>query len=658
MCVSETWLTTTPSVTVPLRNFDVNVFHSKATKEFKRGRARGGLLIFANANKYSMREICVNETFICVQFKNLFFEVIVCLVYLSPLSNFDKFKSKIKETLYELSLKYPDNAVIIGGDFNCKIGSLNQLDRDIFLSNNNIFEKRSRLDLRIDKKGLEVVELFEQTGYCVLNGRTRGDYPAQITYSEKGNSSIIDLVWINYSAAQLLSDFGVAQIPSRSDHFPLSIYFHFTNYIKQNVNKQPYFKWKEEKKEIYKNVIKYPSNQDNFKTIDEISSQLISSIKEASIESEMFITPNPTGKRKICFFKNWYDSECRKKSLLKKLLRICKRKKFHPTPFLKYEENKKEYKELLKKKKYEYKKDILNEISRTKDSSKFWKLINSFKIKASFKEYIEIEEWEKFFEPGLISKSRSIDINLQNLLHLNNPFLEEEITLEETLLSLKNCGNNKSPGPNGINYEFLKNLPGNLILYLNSMFNKILEREVVPSEWGKIYLRMLYKKGNVKDPANYRPIALVSCVAKTFTQILSNRLGTWAEMNDLFPEWQAGFRRGRSCLDNIFTLNALIQNRLTQPGGKVYVLFVDFKSAFPSINHNILWQKLYGMGCGTKFINILKDLKAKQIFLSNVRRAPPNLLISLRVYCRERFSAQICLPFSWKTLKSFLFRGE
>lgn len=46
-------------------------------------------------------------------------------------------------------------------------------------------------------------------------------------------------------------------------------------------------------------------------------------------------------------------------------------------------------------------------------------------------------------------------------------------------------------------------------------------------------------------------------------------------------------------------------------GRKLYVLFIDFKSAFPSINHNLLLNKLYLMGVGTKFVNIVKDLYSK-----------------------------------------------
>ena len=43
----------------------------------------------------------------------------------------------------------------------------------------------------------------------------------------------------------------------------------------------------------------------------------------------------------------------------------------------------------------------------------------------------------------------------------------------------------------------------------------------------------------------------------------------------------------------------------------MFALFVDFKEAFPSINHQILWQKLSKLGVSTKFINILKDIYNK-----------------------------------------------
>uniref|UniRef100_A0A6P7H5Q2 Uncharacterized protein LOC114347357 n=1 Tax=Diabrotica virgifera virgifera TaxID=50390 RepID=A0A6P7H5Q2_DIAVI len=72
---------------------------------------------------------------------------------------------------------------------------------------------------------------------------------------------------------------------------------------------------------------------------------------------------------------------------------------------------------------------------------------------------------------------------------------------------------------------------------------------------------MLHKKGSREDPENYRRIALVNCLTKLFTQILSNRLTIWLDNTSVIPECQNGFRQGRGCLDNIFTLTSAVQLR-------------------------------------------------------------------------------------------------
>lgn len=122
---------------------------------------------------------------------------------------------------------------------------------------------------------------------------------------------------------------------------------------------------------------------------------------------------------------------------------------------------------------------------------------------------------------------------------------------------------------------------------------------------------MLHKESDINDPGNFRPIALVNCITKVFTNVLTNRIAHWVEQENLLPEFQSGFRKQRSCVDNIFVLNTLVQNRLSLKGGKVYTLFVDFSNAFLSVSHNLLWSKLYKLGMGYKLTKILKDFYAK-----------------------------------------------
>ena len=66
----------------------------------------------------------------------------------------------------------------------------------------------------------------------------------------------------------------------------------------------------------------------------------------------------------------------------------------------------------------------------------------------------------------------------------------------------------------------------------------------------------LFKKGDREDPGNYRGITLLSVVGKVFCKILNNQcLDKRGELH----EGQAGFRVNISCMDNVYTLNEIVQ---------------------------------------------------------------------------------------------------
>lgn len=92
---------------------------------------------------------------------------------------------------------------------------------------------------------------------------------------------------------------------------------------------------------------------------------------------------------------------------------------------------------------------------------------------------------------------------------------------------------------------------------------------------------------------------------------MNDRLVSWTESLNLIPEFQAGFRRGMGCLDNLFVLMSTLQIHRSNPGAIVHAAFIDFKGAFPSINHQLLWNKLYSLGLSSKLINVMKDFYSK-----------------------------------------------
>ncbi|XP_024875876.1 uncharacterized protein LOC112457185, partial [Temnothorax curvispinosus] len=83
-----------------------------------------------------------------------------------------------------------------------------------------------------------------------------------------------------------------------------------------------------------------------------------------------------------------------------------------------------------------------------------------------------------------------------------------------------------------------------------------------------------------------------------------------AEEKGMVPESQAGFRKGRSTVDNIFVLNHLIQ-KIKGKGGKVekvYALFADLKAAFDNVDKEILWRILQGKGIKEQLIRRLEKI--------------------------------------------------
>ena len=70
---------------------------------------------------------------------------------------------------------------------------------------------------------------------------------------------------------------------------------------------------------------------------------------------------------------------------------------------------------------------------------------------------------------------------------------------------------------------------------------------------------------------------MLSVVGKVFCKILNNRLVQYLDKGGILHEGEAGFRINRSCMDNVYTLNEIVQGRLREDK-KTYALFLDIYS--------------------------------------------------------------------------------
>ena len=95
---------------------------------------------------------------------------------------------------------------------------------------------------------------------------------------------------------------------------------------------------------------------------------------------------------------------------------------------------------------------------------------------------------------------------------------------------------------------------------LTQTFNVVLLSGHVPNELATGVIKPIYKnKGDINDPDNYRGITLLSCLGKLFTSVINERLTVFIDSNQIMSEAQAGFRKGYSTTDQIFTLKCIVE---------------------------------------------------------------------------------------------------
>ena len=133
--------------------------------------------------------------------------------------------------------------------------------------------------------------------------------------------------------------------------------------------------------------------------------------------------------------------------------------------------------------------------------------------------------------------------------------------IEKCVCKLKN---NKTGGSDGLVGELLKYGGGGMVDLLHQLFKVVWHEETVPKQWREGLIVNLFKKGDKEDPGNYRGITLLSVVGKVFCKVISNRLVQYLDCGGKLHEGQAGFHVGRSCMDNAYVLNEVVQGRLKE----------------------------------------------------------------------------------------------
>ena len=187
----------------------------------------------------------------------------------------------------------------------------------------------------------------------------------------------------------------------------------------------------------------------------------------------------------------------------------------------------------------------------------------------------------------------SKDLTMPSSVSVNSNLSSIDISIHDTLTALIELDPRKSKGIDGIGPLVLKQCATPLCTPINHLFVKSLQFSSIPSEWKVHCITPVYKSGDKSLVENYRPISLMCIVSKVLERLIYDQVSVF--LSDSISPSQFSFLPAKSTLQQLLVfLSDLFHNQINKEATDV--LYLDFRKAFDTVQHDVLLQKLWRVG--------------------------------------------------------------
>lgn len=203
----------------------------------------------------------------------------------------------------------------------------------------------------------------------------------------------------------------------------------------------------------------------------------------------------------------------------------------------------------------------------------------------------------------------------------------ETFDTEDVLKALKFTKNRKTAGPDKIPSFLIRDCAFVLAEPLTRLFNLSISTQTFPGVWKQAKICPIFKTGNRDIIENYRPVSILSNIAKAFERCIHNKL--FFKIKNLITPSQHGFFPGRSTVTNLTCFLEYTYNSIDE-GYQVDAVYTDFSKAFDKMDHGIMAEKMSQMGFDNKLIKFFSSYvhQRKQYVEYNGHRSCPFIATS------------------------------
>lgn len=551
----------------------------------------GGVAMFIDSNLVysSCNNLRINSSTnsvvesIWVKIKKDKIEYYVGGVYRHPNGDVNEFCRDLETATSSIPTSHP---VILTGDFN-----LNILNYD---TNSNV---KSYVDLLIMNNFLPVLLI-----------------PTRVTTS---SATLIDHIFVRDSLINKMPHFQISCgniIDDLSDHFPN---YCFLTRCKSNlvITDRPKIRiFNDKNKKHFSDMVESIDWQLIFNNSDDVNFcyQKFIDVLMSAFERAFPLTQIS---RRASKNKPWFTASLRKSRSRKMLLYNKWLKSKNPYDYETYINYVKIYKNLLKTASTQYYMQQFD--SKINSIKSVWKNLSQFLSSKSKGHVTKIDnliingssiDSPQGIAEGLnnhfCSVGTKITANLPRYPGLVEQFLDppimetmfvSPIEAQELHITINSLDCQKAAGDDGLPVLLVKQNSSILLTPLLYIYNLSLNTGIVPDLMKLAKVVPIFKKGELDNPNNYRPISLLSVFDKIFEKLVNQRLLDFLEKHKILYRYQFGFRKNYSTsMALLETIDNCIKNLDNQ--NIVLALFLDLEKAFDTVCHKTLLMKLYNYG--------------------------------------------------------------
>lgn len=458
-----------------------------------------------------------------------------------------------------------------------------------------------------DSAGKSLEKAASDCHLCILNN----GMPTRITPPSQ-NVSAIDLTLVNpgllpHCVWNVLDD------AMGSDHFPVETTIHISNIIYSRFLHRvdsTSTNWISFKKILRNQEESITSKiNDDSLNIEEKVSLLTSFLIDAVTSSNPHAsnTKNNLRVSKTPPSSPWWNEDCAKQFADRKFAL----KQYRTNPSYENYLNLRKHEALAKKTFKAAKRDSWRNYCENIDfhtsPGKIWRAIKSFKNRSlapnNSSPTVDMDEASRVISTLCPDYCPPQILFQDTPLPPNNDLLGRDISEEEVSEVIIRLNPRSSPGLDGISYRIIQNMPIYLHKLLVNIYNNILLTGTYPLAWRTVLVFLIPKS----TPGKLRPISLTSCLLKIMEKVLATRLQWWTESNLIISSTQFGFRRGKSCFDNLALLTTEIQTGITL-AQYTPCLFIDIKGAFDNLLPELLVHILRNLNIPERFVRFIFNL--------------------------------------------------